>query len=263
MLYYKHNGRVRKITRLYTKEGGHLKRLLGLYTRSGTGQVRWLGTGEVEVPNNTHITLLTDNQFVDYDPNHTDKDKEASNLYRLLEDNGLSFTALDSLNQHTLERRLNLSSRFIFPNYEKNNDLDESSQTLLRKFVSQGGKLFVFSNELSLNQNFLSACFGWSLSFSQNNSISIPRVMTGGFYNSMPGNIPGQNDTFLLSSASLPAGSQPIYQVDISTQLYSAVVKIPYGTGEVCYFGWDWFNALPVGTEDGGWGTVLDLLLRN
>jgi len=36
-----------------------------------------------------------------------------------------------------------------------------------------------------------------------------------------------------------------------------AVAQIPKGKGSVMYFGWGWWNAVPIGSQDGGW---LDLL---
>jgi hypothetical protein len=37
----------------------------------------------------------------------------------------------------------------------------------------------------------------------------------------------------------------------------AAVLVIPQGAGFIIYMGWDWFNAAPFGSEDGGWVEVL------
>ena len=37
-----------------------------------------------------------------------------------------------------------------------------------------------------------------------------------------------------------------------------AVAQFPLGEGSIVYFGWGWWNAYPVGTQDGGWLALLD-----
>jgi hypothetical protein len=37
-----------------------------------------------------------------------------------------------------------------------------------------------------------------------------------------------------------------------------AVAQFPLGEGSIVYFGWGWWNAFPVGTQDGGWLALLD-----
>jgi len=36
----------------------------------------------------------------------------------------------------------------------------------------------------------------------------------------------------------------------------AAVAVIPYGTGHIVVLGWDWFDAVPLGTLNGGWVDV-------
>ncbi len=38
-----------------------------------------------------------------------------------------------------------------------------------------------------------------------------------------------------------------------------SVVLIPFGDGEFVYLGWDFYNAKPVGLQDGNWLKILDL----
>lgn len=37
-----------------------------------------------------------------------------------------------------------------------------------------------------------------------------------------------------------------------------AVAQFPLGKGSIVYFGWGWWNAFPVGAQDGGWLALLD-----
>ena len=71
-----------------------------------------------------------------------------------------------------------------------------------------------------------------------------------------PATIPSPSATVAVS-ATLPTGSLSIYTTVGGSD--PSVVVIPHGSGEIILMGWDWFNAAPVGTEDGGW---LDVLSR-
>jgi hypothetical protein len=39
-------------------------------------------------------------------------------------------------------------------------------------------------------------------------------------------------------------------------------VVIPNGSGNVILLGWDWYDAAPVGAEDGGWNAVFEAAVR-
>jgi hypothetical protein len=38
---------------------------------------------------------------------------------------------------------------------------------------------------------------------------------------------------------------------------------MPYGDGFVYVLGWDWYDAQPVGNEDGGWNHLLRSILNS
>lgn len=69
-----------------------------------------------------------------------------------------------------------------------------------------------------------------------------------------PISIPINDASDSLDTASLPLGALSIYTN--ATQCLVAV--LPYGAGRVVFLGWDWWNAAPVGSQDGGWLQVLD-----
>ena len=43
----------------------------------------------------------------------------------------------------------------------------------------------------------------------------------------------------------------------------SVVTMIPYGSGKIYVLGWDWFDASPLGGEDGGWLSLLESILQS
>lgn len=57
-----------------------------------------------------------------------------------------------------------------------------------------------------------------------------------------------------LKTSSLPAGSLSVYTNNATTQ----VAIMPYGNGQIIYLSYDWHEAVPNGTVDGGWDNVLD-----
>lgn len=61
------------------------------------------------------------------------------------------------------------------------------------------------------------------------------------------------NGSSALVTASLPSGALPIY----TNGTRSMVAVLPQGTGRLVFLGWDWFDAAPVGVQNGGWLTVL------
>jgi hypothetical protein len=63
------------------------------------------------------------------------------------------------------------------------------------------------------------------------------------------------NATDTVLPSSLPDGSRVIYR---DANGNSAVTLIPVGGGNVVIMGWDWFDAKPGGSQDGGWLAVLD-----
>src|SRR5262249_44288336 len=57
----------------------------------------------------------------------------------------------------------------------------------------------------------------------------------------------------------LPVGAKSLYETAAGV---SALVQIPFGEGTIFFVGWDWYDAAPVGSQDGGWLGVLDAAVR-
>jgi hypothetical protein len=68
-----------------------------------------------------------------------------------------------------------------------------------------------------------------------------------------PDTLPGQSAVTALDAAALPVDAQAIY----TNGAWAAVVVLPSGQGRFIFLGWDWFDAAPLGTADGGWSAVL------
>jgi hypothetical protein len=62
-----------------------------------------------------------------------------------------------------------------------------------------------------------------------------------------------------MNPLTFPTGTLFIY-VDGDPPPNASVIvpMIPEGSGLVIFFGWDWYDAQPTGTLDGGWLEVMD-----
>jgi len=73
--------------------------------------------------------------------------------------------------------------------------------------------------------------------------------------------IPYYVDTGVIGRGSLPSGSKTIYAGDeVNDQ--AIVSKIPYSSGSIYVLGWNWNNAAPQGSQDGGWNLLLQKILQ-
>jgi len=68
-----------------------------------------------------------------------------------------------------------------------------------------------------------------------------------------PASLPDNDGTSSLDTATLPSGAATMY----ANGANAAVVAFSVGTGEVVYLAWDWFDAAPVGAQNGGWLPIL------
>jgi hypothetical protein len=111
--------------------------------------------------------------------------------------------------------------------------------------LSSGKGLVVMGAAGSNEQMFLNSLRGWTLADSGALSSGTIAKVSGvpGFVNS-PASLNALNATYLVSTASLPAGSVPVYQTGTSTAVFA--------NGQIAYLGYDWFAG-----QDAGWSAVL------
>ena len=136
--------------------------------------------------------------------------------------------------------------------------LDAASKAALRDRVAGGGFLVVFGSNLSANRcaRLLNAVFGFTIA-PDTNAIGWNFAQTAGVigtdFTNAPAVLPGPNATRAFSIPSLPADTRSLY----AASNWTALAWIPFEKGRILYLGWDWYNAAPVGTQDGSWLNVL------
>lgn len=134
-------------------------------------------------------------------------------------------------------------------------DLDNASRTLLKAYVAQGG--LIIAQGGYANVDLFNSVFEMALSpngcFTGLDFFRTPQA-TGTPFADGPLSIPGNNCTYTLALGTWPAGSLPLY----TNNFYgSTVTLIPYGAGALLHLGWNWNDAAPLGSQDGGWAKVL------
>ena len=164
------------------------------------------------------------------------------------------------------------SDLIIIPELERKNlylDLNSDQKEDLKNFVNNGGGLIISGvvapNEANAKNatDLLNGVFDFSLKTSEvaltGHSLKDVEGNQFGFAGS-PDKIPNNNSIAFITSG-LPSSSVSIYS-DSNNSDHSSVSIIEFGKGKIIYLGWGWWNALPNGTQDGGWLSILEAAIN-
>jgi YVTN family beta-propeller protein len=193
------------------------------------------------------------------DPTYVDTagstDSESDNVQAGLAAMGytvLPFTGIDEAAWSTALAGANV---LAIPELENDsnlgNDLSPAARAVIADFVDSGGGLIEFDD----GSSFLNPVFGFSLSHSGGGNSSITAAAVGTAFQGGPATLPSNNATQGLDSSTFPVGGLAIYS---SGGNNAEVAWLPYGSGQIVYLGWDWYDAAPPGSQDGGWLDVLE-----
>lgn len=197
------------------------------------------------------------------DPSYVDTGGSSSNesdtIQATLADQEHTVTTFTGTSQASWAAALAGKDVIVIPELEQGDlapDLAAGAITEITNFVSGGRKLLLYGHGGgSHDLNVLNTVFGFTAtSGSASGTASRTAAATGTRWASCPATISNLSATNRLDIDSLPVGAEAIY----ANGNQGWVVQIPYGSGEVIYFGWDWYNAQPLGSADGGWIEVLD-----
>ena len=131
--------------------------------------------------------------------------------------------------------------------------------TAVRGFVEGGGTLVMMGSSNGQPLDFLNSTFGFALqnagSSSQTSALSAGNA-AGTLFADNAGSLPWNNATYTgVPITSLPEHAKAIYSYTGSNNATVLVAQV--GQGQIVYVAYDWFNAAPVGSQDGGWLEVL------
>lgn len=173
---------------------------------------------------------------------------ESDNTQATLAGAGHTVTTFTGTDAASVTTALTGVDAIVIPEMERGTWIPSADVTaLLQDFVDDGGTLVIhgYGNPAA----FLNSVFGFSVTSGSGAGPYAKTADATGAFATAPASLPWNNGTQGLSIGSLPAGSKVFYG-DGST---GVMIEIPYGSGSILFAGWDWYNAAPAGSLDGGW----------
>ena len=216
------------------------------------------------------IYILINDTYVDYvaDP-LGDNVYEANNIMAYLDANTIAYETFSDISESGWNSVVyEISYGYVvIPEIEKADilpDMSAGAKSAVNNFVSNGGRLLMFAPDNGDVIPFLNDIFSFSIISVGEGGISEPISLTvagSALFPSESSTIPSLSDTSGLDASTLPAESVTIYEGSGPNQ--SVVTMIPYGSGKIYVLGWDWYDASPLGGEDGGWLSLLESILQS
>jgi len=193
---------------------------------------------------------------------------EASNLKASLEALGhqvVVFSDFESLDKSQLDL-------IIMPELEKQGFLDTHSSDQLEQYkayVSSGGGIIVmgvvasegFNNKNGVELvNYLSdSQLTYGAPVLEGTCLKNANIPTDEFVGA-PDEV-NNNNALVYITGGFSEGSKVIYYNEDKPS-DAAVLHLPINKGGVVYFGWGWWNAYPIGSQDGGWMDLLEATIN-
>ena len=214
------------------------------------------------------IFILTNDNYVDYvlDPGGSSS-HEANNLMAFMDDNSIVYQTFSDISETGWSSIALTAGYILIPELEEGDilpGLTSGAKNIINEFVSIGGKLIMFLPGSGDLEEFLNDVFSFSIIGGGEGGASEPINITvagSALFPSESSPIPNLSGTNSLDTSTLPAESVTIYEGSGTNQ--SVVTMIPYGSGKIYVMGWDWYDASPLGSEDGGWLHLLESILQS
>lgn len=223
---------------------------------------------ELEVPLEprvllTAVSVFDNAAFVDT-ANGTGS--ESDNVQASLVSLGHTVSTFTSTSAAGISAALSGQDVLLIPELERGNltaALSSSARSVISSFVSSGGTLVIHGDTgTGGDETLINSLFGFNIipgytSNSTSGSSSLTADAVGTRFAGGPASLPNNNGTYMWLTSTLPAAAESVYEFGTS-RVSSAVVSIPIGSGEVNFLAYDWFNAAPRGSQNGGWLEILD-----
>jgi hypothetical protein len=187
---------------------------------------------------------------------------ESSNLMFALQDAGFPLDTMSGLDSISIAHLIAGKDIVFFPEID-GVTFTANTGAILRQFVDNGGTLVLVGGYT--HTVWVNAAFGWGISntgdgWAEMGGAPMPQAETAAgtpFVNG-PSSVFSNNSGANLYAPGLPEGAKIAYYGTQAIQDGSVVV-LPSGGGRVVYFGWDWYDGKPFGSQDGGWADLLAL----
>lgn len=202
------------------------------------------------------VALFADTTYVQYDP--ADSAAEASNIEAIFKAAKVFVRTFTGVTAADFRAALKGADGLVIPDLNGNDlgpDLDAAATTVITGFAGRGGTVFMFA-PASTNLTLANALFGLGLAAAGGSSSDLSAFAAAGTpLAAGPATLANNDATALIGAGTLANPAQAIYTDGAGD---AAVANVPVGHGRVLIYGWDFNDALPIGSQDGGW---LDALL--
>lgn len=205
------------------------------------------------------VLLFDNGAFVDTAGSSS---SEADNLRAALQSLGHVVTDFTGTTGAALDAALFGKEVIVFPEFEIANFAPSAGFAAeLRAFIARGGTLVISGDVDNGDEAFLNSVFGYSLVNGSDSTFGFPDIAKTAAANTVPtfgddpATLPTANGTYNTTIGSLPSTAKVLYTAPNGD---AAVWAAAYGTGQVVFLSFDFFDAAPVGSQDGGWLQVLD-----
>lgn len=204
---------------------------------------------------NPSIALFADTAFVDYIPGNSNS--EASNVEDTLNTSDAVVATFTGATAADFIAATKTADVLVIPELE-NGDLSATmaadAKAAVAAFVGRGGTLLLFSPS-PRSVNLANSTFGLALAVGSGSGSTLNAIAAAATpFAGGPTSLTSNDATDGLTEASLPHVTQSVYSDGAGDAM---VAEIPFGAGRIDFLGWDWFDAAPTGTQDGGWVEVL------
>lgn len=204
-----------------------------------------------------NVALFADNDYTDY--NLGDPFSEASNMQAVMWSNGVNVTAFTGITSAEWSSALAGKSVLVIPEvYDLAADLPADTMAVIDSFCSGGGRIVLAGSGEAAN--FPNAVFGYALGLGSSGVSSVDTVAAAGTpFAGGPATLPDANAMYSFTAVSLPSGARAVYNNGTDSMVFT----VAYGAGSVTFLGFDWYDARPVGVQDGGWNSALLSAVNN
>ncbi|TAN70693.1 MAG: hypothetical protein EPN17_04285 [Methylobacter sp.] len=205
-----------------------------------------------------NIAVFDNNEFVDSNNDHLSS--ESDNIQATLISLGHNVSTFIQYSAIDFSSALESTDILVIPEQETGNlslALTDKAKQVLRDFVNTGGRIIIGGDMYSNDVDFLNSVFDYSITNRNNEAPSyITDIASGTSFDSAPSTLTHNNGTYSIDKSSLPINGLSIYE----NGNHTTVAVLPYGTGDIVYLAYDWYDAAPVGSQDGGWIEILSTI---
>jgi hypothetical protein len=182
---------------------------------------------------------------------------ESSDLMFALQEAGFPLDTTSEMDSTSIAALIAGKDIVFFPEVEP--AFDAGTEAILEAFVDNGGTIVLVGGYQHVD--WVNSAFGLGLEVSDSgwtDDALMPKgsQASGTPFSGGPSSITANNGGSTLRAISLPGTARIIYKGTDGIQ-DGSVVLIPSGDGHLVYFGWDWYDGAPFGTQDGGWTSLL------